>query len=124
MTRTSAMASSLGQAAAHADRAKRAASGAAGAGPDSRRSSPVIAEDCPDVCCPAAGSVLVAMAAHLLAQPVGNPRGEFRDLDGVDPARPPPGYRVLLALPAGPAAPHHSPLSPPHGLPHAMADAQ
>src|SRR5260370_26473369 len=107
MTRTSAMASSLGQVTAHADRANRAMSRRAGAGLDSSRSSPVIAEDGPDVCCPAAGSVLVAITAHLLAQPVGNPRGELRDLNGVDPARPLPGYRVLLDHPAGAAAEHH-----------------
>src|SRR5487761_1436253 len=47
--------------------------------------------------------VSAAMAAYLLAEPVGDDAGQLGDRGGVDPPRPFDGNRVLLDHPAWPA---------------------
>src|ERR1700727_1712316 len=94
MTQTRAIAASLGQTTAQTRRARSAAPARPACGPRSRASSP-------------ASVVSVAMAAYLLAQPVGDLAGQRGDLGGVHPPRALDGDRVLLDDPARPAGQQH-----------------
>src|SRR3954447_15766844 len=58
-----------------------------------------------------ASVVVVAMAAHLLPESVGDLGGETGDLGGVDAARPRNVDGVLLGDPARPAREQHDPVT-------------
>src|SRR5260370_19505992 len=61
-------------------------------------------------------SVLLAMAAYLFPQPVGDRAGQLGDRRGVDPPRPLDGDLVLGDDPARPAAQQHHPVAEAHRL--------
>src|SRR2546430_14442163 len=111
MPSTSAIASSLGQAAAQALRAILAGSLRVWAGPSSSWSRPCSAWS-------------VAMASHLLPQPVGELRRDIRDLRRVDPARAGPGQVDLIDDAAGAAAQHDHPIAEPGRLADVVGDEQ
>jgi hypothetical protein len=64
------------------------------------------------------------MPAHLLAQPVGDLRGQLGDRGGVDPARPFDHHREFRQHAARAAAQHHHPVPEPNCLPHVVSDEQ
>src|SRR5262252_9623077 len=62
----------------------------------------------------------LAMAAHLLSQPVGDRAGQLGHLRRVDPARAGNRDRELVDDLPGPAGQHHHPVTEPHRLPHVV----
>src|SRR6516162_4576506 len=73
---------------------------------------------------PPGGLPSLAMAAHLLTQPVGDLAGQLGDLRRIDSARAGNGHRELVDDPAGPAGQHHDPVAEPDRLPHVVRDEQ
>src|SRR5262245_43721724 len=128
------MASSFGQVADQAFLASRPAPRAPVTSPSSRLSSPAIADDSAAASLPSrlvpgrppwsAGVLVLAMAPHLLPQPVGHPAGQVGHACRVDPARPGPGYVVFLDHPAGPAAQQDHAVAEPRGLADVVRDEQ
>src|SRR6185437_13073256 len=110
-THTSTMAASLGQV-ARAIRAARSRALAPGRSPSrSRASRP-------------ARVVSAAMAAYLLAQPVGDDARQFGDRSGVDPPRALDRDRVFLDDPARPARQQDDPVAEPDRLADVVRDEQ
>src|SRR5215475_2643552 len=113
------MARSFGQVADHAFLAIRAGSRLLVRSPSSRLSSPAIAEFSL-VASRLGGVFVLAMAPHLLSQPVGDLTGQVRDAGRVDPARAGPWHVIFLDDPAWTAAEQHNPVAEPGCLPHVV----
>src|SRR5215471_21119195 len=73
---------------------------------------------------PAPGLVSLAMAPHLLPQPVGDRASQLGHRRRVDPPGPGDGHGELADDPARPAAEHHHPGPEPDRLPHVVRDEQ
>src|SRR5262245_32147839 len=73
---------------------------------------------------PAPGLAILAMAPHLLPQPVGDPARQLGHRCRVDPPRPGDRHGELVDDPARPAAEHHHPGPEPDRLPHVVRDEQ